>query len=92
MGARRGPDAGRQLASLTAGTIAVIGVLIGATTAATVVAVTWLSRDDLDLADVLQTRRVLTVLAVVVLVPAASVALGRLLPAPRWVHADVRPA
>jgi hypothetical protein len=87
-----GPDAGRQLAALTAGTIAVIGVLIGVTTAATVVAVTWLGRDDLDLADVLQTRRVLTVLAVVVLVPLAAVALGRLLPAPRSVRADVRPA
>ncbi len=87
-----GPRAGRRLASLTAGAIATIGVLLGATTAIAVVAVTWLTRDDLDPTEVLEPRRVLTVLAVVVLVPAASVALGRLLPAPRWVHADVRPA
>ena len=87
-----GPGAGRQLAALTAGTIATVGVLIGSTTAAAVVAAIWVNRADLDLADVIQTRRVLTVLAVVVVVPAAAMALGRLLPAPRSVRADVRPA
>jgi hypothetical protein len=87
-----GPRAGRRLASLTAGAIATIGVLLGATTAIAVVAVTWLTRDDLDPTDVLEPRRVLMVLAVVVLVPAAAVAIGRLLPAPRSVRADLRPA
>jgi hypothetical protein len=87
-----GPRAGRRLASLTAGTIAAVGTLLGATTAIAVVAMTWLSRDDLYRDDVLEPRRVLTVLAVVVVVPAAAAALGRLLPAPRSVRVDLRPA
>lgn len=87
-----GPGAGRRLAALTAGTIAAVGVLIGSSAAATVVAATWLRRTDLDIADVVEPRRVLMALAVIVVVPAAAATLGRLLPPPRSVRSDVGPA
>jgi hypothetical protein len=87
-----GPRVGRRLASLTAGTLATVGVLVGSTTAITAVTASWLARDDLAVRDVLEPSRLLGVVGLIVLVPVAASLLGRLLPPPRSVRTEVRPA
>lgn len=77
---------------LAAGAIATVGVLVGASTAIPMVGATRLSRSEMDPGDVLEPRRILTVLAVVVVVPVAAAALRQLRPLPQRERVDARPA